>query len=142
MVLKTFNVCLISRINLRSEKLSFLQRNHEISIFVWEKAQSQPDTVAYSFFFSSLIQTKIVQRELWVQVKIFENRMFLTKRNKKRDNVTSMKNQPLHESITITRKLNKRCHQNTNYYEIIYKSIITIKFTLNQNEHPSFITFA
>ena len=53
MVKENFNSRLISRINLRLNDFIFLQRNHEIFIFAWDRAQSSHDTVVYLFFFNS-----------------------------------------------------------------------------------------
>ena len=49
--IKTFNFCLILPIRLRSKIFSFFQRNHETSIFAWEKANLGWHSDIYIYIF-------------------------------------------------------------------------------------------
>ena len=52
--IKNFNFHLIPRTKLWSKCLSFLHRNHKVSVFTWQKTHFYPDTVVYLIFFNSV----------------------------------------------------------------------------------------
>ena len=63
--IKKFNFCLILPIRLRSRIFSFFQRNHETSIFAWEKANFSWHSDIYIYIYISL--------KFWFKVELAQS---------------------------------------------------------------------